>query len=99
VHVVVNGLGQVVVEDVRDARDVEAARRDGGRDEDGPRAAREGVERLRAVVADASVDAEVVRYPEGQHGFNCDDRPAVFDAEIAADARQRMLDWFDRHLA
>lgn len=57
------------------------------------------VERLRAVVADASVDAEVVRYPEGQHGFNCDDRPTVFDAEIAADARQRMLDWFDRHLA
>jgi carboxymethylenebutenolidase len=39
-----------------------------------------------------------VRYPEGQHGFNCDDRPAVFDAEIAADARQRMLDWFHRHL-
>ncbi|MEX0847351.1 MAG: dienelactone hydrolase family protein [Ilumatobacteraceae bacterium] len=56
------------------------------------------VERLRQVVAEASVDAEVVRYAEGQHGFNCDDRPSVFDADLAADARQRMLDWFERHI-
>jgi carboxymethylenebutenolidase len=40
-----------------------------------------------------------VRYANGQHGFNCDDRPAVFDADIAADARMRTLAWFSAHLA
>ncbi len=56
------------------------------------------VERLRAITADAPVDTEIVRYPEGKHGFNCDDRPAVFDADIATDARSRLLAWFERHL-
>ncbi len=57
------------------------------------------VERLRAVAAARPVPTEVVRYPQGQHGFNCDDRPSVFDADIAADARSRTLAWFDQHLA
>jgi len=57
------------------------------------------VERVRSIVAGAPVAAEVVRYPEGQHGFNCDDRPAVYDADIATDARARTLAWFDTHLA
>lgn len=56
------------------------------------------VERLREIVAGAPVDTEVVRYAEGQHGFNCDDRPAVFDPDLAADARARMLAWFERHM-
>lgn len=56
------------------------------------------VEALRIVVSDAPVPAEIVRYENGQHGFNCDDRPAVFDADIAADARTRLLGWFDTHL-
>jgi carboxymethylenebutenolidase len=43
------------------------------------------------------VPSEVVRYENGQHGFNCDDRPAVFDVDIAADARKRTLAWFDQY--
>ena len=54
------------------------------------------VEAARTAAAACSVVSEVVRYENGQHGFNCDDRPAVFDADIATDARQRTLAWFDR---
>jgi carboxymethylenebutenolidase len=56
------------------------------------------VERLRAIAAARPVPTEVVRYAEGFHGFNCDDRPSVFNADIAVDARSRMLAWFDEHL-
>lgn len=56
------------------------------------------VEQLRAIAAERPVPTEVVRYAHGQHGFNCDDRPAVHDAAIAADARARTLAWFDTHL-
>lgn len=56
------------------------------------------VERLREAVADRPVATEIVRYDKGMHGFNCDDRPAVYDADIAADARHRMFAWFDVHL-
>lgn len=57
------------------------------------------VEALRGIAAARPVPTEVVRYAAGQHGFNCDDRPSVYDAEIAADARNRTLAWFDTHLA
>ncbi|MDO8361332.1 MAG: dienelactone hydrolase family protein [Actinomycetota bacterium] len=57
------------------------------------------VEQLRGVAAAGTVPSEIVRYANGLHGFNCDDRPDVFDAEIAADARVRMVAWFDRHVA
>jgi carboxymethylenebutenolidase len=56
------------------------------------------VEQLRTIASRAPVPTEVVRYADGLHGFHCDDRPAVYHADIAADARTRMLDWFDRHL-
>ena len=56
------------------------------------------VEQVRATAAALAVPTEVVRYADGQHGFNCDDRPAVYDAEIAADARRRTLEWFGSHL-
>lgn len=56
------------------------------------------VEQLRAIVSDSSLPTEIVRYDNGQHGFNCDDRPEVFDADIAADARPRTLTWFATHL-
>ena len=59
----------------------------------------EDVEQLRELAAACSVPSDVVRYPNGLHGFNCNDRPAVFDPGIAADARARMLAWFDRHAA
>ena len=56
------------------------------------------VERVRENAAATSVDSEVVRYANAQHGFNCNDRPAVFDAEASADARGRLLAWLDRHM-
>jgi carboxymethylenebutenolidase len=58
----------------------------------------EQVEALRAAAKAAPVATEVVRYPKGKHGFNCNDRPDVYDAEIAADAWGRALGWFDAHL-
>ncbi len=57
------------------------------------------VERLREAAARASVPTEIVRYPEADHGFNCNDRPAVYDPAAAADAWSRTLGWFDRFLA
>ena len=57
------------------------------------------VETLRRLAAARAVPTEVVRYEQGQHGFNCEDRPSVYDADIAADARRRTLAWFDTHLA
>ncbi|TQC42705.1 dienelactone hydrolase family protein [Rhodococcus sp. WS4] len=59
----------------------------------------EDVEELRAAVADASVDTEIVRYPEAEHGFRCDDRPAVYNEAAARDGWARTLQWFDTHLA
>jgi carboxymethylenebutenolidase len=56
------------------------------------------VEELRAAAARAPVDTELVRYPEAGHGFNCDDRPASFHAESAADAWERALAFFAAHL-
>ncbi len=57
------------------------------------------VETLRGLAASRPVPTDVVRYEQGQHGFNCEDRPSVYDADIAADARRRTLAWFDTHLA
>jgi carboxymethylenebutenolidase len=57
------------------------------------------VEALRELAAGARVPTEVVRYPGADHGFNCNDRPAVYNAAVAADAWTRMLAWFDAYLA
>jgi len=56
------------------------------------------VEQLRHAAADAAVPTEVVRYAEADHGFNCNDRPAVFNQAAADDAWGRTLGWFDRHI-
>jgi carboxymethylenebutenolidase len=56
------------------------------------------VERLRTALAEAPVDAEVVRYAGAQHGFHCDARPGHYHAEAAADAWARALAWFGAHL-
>jgi carboxymethylenebutenolidase len=56
------------------------------------------VEQLRDAVKGARVPTEIVRYPDADHGFNCDDRPAVFNPEASADAWKRTLAWFDSHL-
>lgn len=42
--------------------------------------------------------AEIVRYAGAGHGFHCDARPG-YVAGAAADAWERTLAWFDRHLA
>jgi carboxymethylenebutenolidase len=58
----------------------------------------EEVEQLRAAAASSGQPTELVRYPEATHGFNCDRRDAYHPAS-AADAWQRTLHWFDRHLS
>ena len=56
------------------------------------------VEALRDAVLAAPVSTDLVRYAEAGHGFNCNDRPDAYNAEAAADAWQRTLDWFAEHL-
>jgi carboxymethylenebutenolidase len=58
----------------------------------------EQVEQLRAVVADAAVPTEIVRYPDAEHGFGCDDRPAVHHPEATADAWRRTFSFFGEHV-
>jgi carboxymethylenebutenolidase len=57
------------------------------------------VESLQAAAAKAGVPTEVVRYPGADHGFNCNERPAVYNAAVAAGAWKRTLAWFDTHLS
>jgi carboxymethylenebutenolidase len=57
------------------------------------------VESLRTALSTySSVQFDVVRYPNAQHGFHCDAREE-YDAAAAEDAWARTLDWFDRQLA
>lgn len=53
------------------------------------------VERLRAALVEAPVDAEVVRYAEAEHGFFCGLR-ASYAPDAAADAWDRTLAWLER---
>jgi carboxymethylenebutenolidase len=56
------------------------------------------VERLRSTLDERTTVAhEIVRYPEAEHGFNCDQRPS-YHPDAAADAWQRTLAWFTTHL-
>lgn len=56
------------------------------------------VEALRAAVAAAPVPAEIVRYPDADHGFHCDARSSYHEAS-AKDGWRRTLEWFGSHLA
>jgi len=58
----------------------------------------EEVEALRAAAATAPVETEVVRYADADHGFNCEDRPSVYNPGAATDAWRRMLAFFAAHL-
>jgi carboxymethylenebutenolidase len=59
----------------------------------------EDVEQLRGVVDTANpVPHDIVRYAGADHGFHCDGRPAVYNADAAADAWGRALAWFEQHL-
>lgn len=55
------------------------------------------VEKLRAEATRASVPTEIVRYPDANHGFHCDQRPSYHEAS-AKDGWRRALEWFDRYL-
>jgi carboxymethylenebutenolidase len=57
----------------------------------------EDVEQLRAALQTASVDTDVVRYPDAGHGFHCDQRPD-YRPDEAKDAWTRALAWFEKHL-
>lgn len=59
----------------------------------------EDVERLRKAAEQASVPTAIVRYPEGQHGFHCNDRPAVYNEQAAQDGWRRTLEWLGDHLS
>ena len=56
------------------------------------------VEGLRDAATRAKVPTEVVRYPEANHGFNCDARSSYHEAS-ATDGWARMLAWFDQHIS
>ena len=58
----------------------------------------EQVEALRSAAATSDHETTIVRYPDAEHGFHCDGRPAVFNASDAADAHQRTLAFFDTRL-
>ncbi|MBW4078852.1 MAG: dienelactone hydrolase family protein [Acidobacteria bacterium] len=56
------------------------------------------VEELRTAVAATGREYELIRYPDADHGFHCDGRPAVFNAAAASDAYQRTLNFFASNL-
>jgi carboxymethylenebutenolidase len=58
----------------------------------------DGVEGLREAATRASVPTEVVRYPDANHAFHCDERPSYHEPS-AKDGWQRTLAWLDQHLA
>ncbi len=58
----------------------------------------EGVEELREELKAANVPNEIVRYPDADHGFHCNERPESYNADVSADAWKRTLAWFETHL-
>jgi carboxymethylenebutenolidase len=56
------------------------------------------VELLREAVSAAPVVTEIVRYPDAEHGFHCDARPAVYNNDAARDAFARAVTFFTTHL-
>jgi carboxymethylenebutenolidase len=59
----------------------------------------EQVEELRAVTDGLSVTTEIIRYPDAEHGFHCDARPAAYNEAAAVNAYERTLDFFAEHLS
>jgi len=57
------------------------------------------VERIEAEAAKAPVETEVIVYPGAQHGFHCNDRPAVYDADASKAAWAKTLEFFAAHLS
>jgi len=57
------------------------------------------VDALSLAASSSSANTEVVRYPDAGHGFNCNDRPDHFNADAAADAWARTLQFLREHLS
>jgi carboxymethylenebutenolidase len=58
----------------------------------------EDVARFEAELKAVNPSVEFVVYPGAQHAFFSDDRPQVYQKAAAADAWQRCLAFFSRHL-
>ena len=56
------------------------------------------VEMLREAAAKSGVDTDVVRYPDADHGFNCDHRPSFYHEASAKDAWGRTVKWLGDHI-
>jgi carboxymethylenebutenolidase len=56
------------------------------------------VEQLRKALREASVDTDIVLYPDAGHAFHNDQRESYREPQ-AKDAWARTLEWLDRHLA
>lgn len=56
----------------------------------------ESVDAMRQSLQAASMNAEIVVYPQAGHAFNADYRPS-YHQESACDGWQRMLMWFERY--
>jgi carboxymethylenebutenolidase len=65
----------------------------GGKDQGIPQ---NTVEQMREAVKGAGKTAEIVVYPNAQHGFNADYRPS-YNKQDAEDAWKRMLAWFKKY--
>jgi carboxymethylenebutenolidase len=65
----------------------------GGKDQGIPL---ESVERMRKAVKEAKKTAEIVVYPDAQHGFHADYRPS-YSKEAAEDGWKRLLEWFKKN--
>jgi len=57
----------------------------------------EHVEELRGAAARSGQPTQVVRYPDADHGFHCDQR-ASYHASSATDGWNRALGWFGHYL-
>ena len=54
------------------------------------------VEQMREALKKAKVPAEIVVYPDAQHGFHADYRP-MYKEDDAKDGWNRLLAWFKQH--
>lgn len=59
----------------------------------------DGVKRLEAALGAAGKPSEIYIYEDAGHAFNNDTREQAFNAEAAAAAMKRTMDWFARYLA
>ena len=56
----------------------------------------ESVEQMRVALKKSKVPAEIVVYPEAQHGFHADYRPS-YKEDDAKDGWKRLLAWYKQH--